>query len=263
MTSRHIGRGDGGIIIGHAKLGGVRQIIGVDIKWFYTFKCYVPIRRPCQSHVGWELCLVPHAGRAWIPQVDVLLGVLAIKPNLMCHLTQVGWARHTCVPITNVKTARVARIPIGISFDDIGIWGLDIVLCSWGHAGMTGGHSIPTCRTVSSIHCRGGTVRERTAGITTLKSSWGTMRCAQHGATNVAHGGRKTALGKTPTVGDSTNVCWQAMTMALHVAATTSTAITTVPNVSTTAGIACIERQSVHAVDELVEGPMCCILDSR
>ncbi len=137
---------------------------------------------------------MPHGGRAWIHQVDVLLGVLVIKPDLMCHLMQVGRAQYTRVPVANVNAPRVARIPIGISFEDI-------VLCSWGHAGMTGGHSIPTCRTVSSIHHRGGMVRGRTAGITNLKSSWGTKRCA-HGATNMAHGRGETALGKTPIVRD-------------------------------------------------------------
>jgi hypothetical protein len=75
------------------------------MKWFYTFKCYVSIRCPYLSHVGWELRLVPHTDKAWIPQVDVLLVVLAIQLNLMCHLTQVGWAQHTCVRVANVETA--------------------------------------------------------------------------------------------------------------------------------------------------------------
>jgi hypothetical protein len=88
------------------------------------------------------------------------------------------------------------------------------------------------------------------------------MRCA-HGATNVARGGRKTALGKTPAVGDSTNVCRRAATTALHAVAITSAATITTPNVLSTAGVARIERQSVHAANELVEGCMCCILDSR
>ncbi len=50
---------------------------------------------------------------------------------------QVGRARHTCVLIADVEAARVAGIPIGKMFDDIGVRGLDVFLCSWGHAGMT------------------------------------------------------------------------------------------------------------------------------
>jgi hypothetical protein len=51
--------------------------------------------------------------------------------------------------------------------------------------------------------------------------------------------------------------------MALHAAATTAAAIIPMPNIATMDSITCIERQSVHAVDELVEGCMCHILDSR
>jgi hypothetical protein len=62
---------------------------------------------------------VPVAGKAWIPQVDVLLGILAIKHDLMCCLTQVGRAQHTHVSVTNIEAAQVASIPIGIAFDKI------------------------------------------------------------------------------------------------------------------------------------------------
>jgi hypothetical protein len=67
----------------------------------------------------------------------------------------------------------------------------------------------------------------------------------------------------TPVVGESTNVSWQAVTTALHAAATAAAAAISVPNVATTAGVTHIERQSVHAINELVESCMCCILDSR
>jgi hypothetical protein len=180
-----------------------------------------------------------------MPQADVLLGILEIKPDVMCRLLQVGQARHTRVSVSNVKAARVAHIPIGIVLDGIQIWLLlDVGLHSWGHAGGTRGHSIPTGRTVSSIHRRGGTVQRRTAGKSTLKASWGTRGCA-YGAINGAHDGRKISLKKTPAMGESTNVSQQAA------------------NVVTTAGVTHIERQSIHAVNELVEGCMCRILDSR
>ncbi len=54
-----------------------------------------------------------------MPQVDVLLGILAIEPNVMCRVTQVGRAQHTRVSIGDVEAARVASIPIEIAFDDI------------------------------------------------------------------------------------------------------------------------------------------------
>ncbi len=82
-------------------------------------------------------------------------------------------------------------------------------------------------------------------------------------ATSGAHAGRETALRKTPAVWDSTNVRRRAVNMALHAAATTAAAIIPMPNIATMDSITCIERQSVHAVDELVEGCMCHILDSR
>jgi hypothetical protein len=88
------------------------------------------------------------------------------------------------------------------------------------------------------------------------------MRCA-HGATNVAHSGRKTLPGKTSALGDSTNVRWRAAAMAPHAAMTTSAAAITAPNVSSTFGVAPVECQSVHAINELVEGCMCRILVSR
>ncbi len=138
----------------------------------------------------------------------------------------------------------------------VGCW-----LALLGACGVTGGYSIPTFRTLSSIHCQGGTVRGRAASVSTLKASWGTRGCA-HGATNGALGGRKTALRKNPAVGDSTDVRRRATTTALHAATTASMAAISVPNVATTAGVACIERQSVHVVNELVEGCMCSILDS-
>ncbi len=127
---------------------------------------------------------------------------------------------------------------------------------------MTGGHSIPTGRTISSIHHRGGTVRGRTACVSTLKASWGNSGCT-HGATNGAHGGRKTDLRKSPPMADSTYVHRRAATTALHAAATASAAAISAPNEATTASVTCIECQSVHAIDELVEGCICPILDSR
>jgi hypothetical protein len=54
-----------------------------------------------------------------MPQVDVLLGILVIKTNVMCCLMQVGRAQHTCVSVGNVEATQVARIPIGIALDDI------------------------------------------------------------------------------------------------------------------------------------------------
>jgi hypothetical protein len=48
---------------------------------------------------------VPNAGRAWMSQVDVLLGILVIKPHVMCCLIQVGWARHTCLSVGDVEAA--------------------------------------------------------------------------------------------------------------------------------------------------------------
>ncbi len=117
-------------------------------------------------------------------------------------------------------------------------------------------------RNVSSIHCQGSMVQRRTAGGSTLKASWGTRGCA-HGSTDGAHGGRITSLRKTPTKGESTNVSQQAATTALHAAVTASAATISAPNVVTTAGVTHIEHHSVHAIDELVEGCMCHILDSR
>ncbi len=140
--------------------------------------------------------------------------------------------------------------------------GLDVGLRSWGHVSLFGLHSISTSRTVPSVHCRGGTVRGRTTGVSTLKVSWGT-RGGAHGATNGAHGGRNTALRKTPNLGDSTIVRRRAATTALHAAATISAAAISAPNVAITASAACIECQCVHAINELVEGHMCLILDSR
>ena len=90
-----------------------------------------------------------------MPQVDVLLGILAIKPNVLCCLMQVGQVQHTCVSIGDVEAAQVAHIPIGIAFDNIQIWGMYIDLHPWGHARGARGHSISTGRTVSSFHCRG------------------------------------------------------------------------------------------------------------
>ncbi len=68
---------------------------------------------------------------------------------------------------------------------------------------------------------------------------------------------------KTPAVGESTNVSRQATTMALQVAKTASTAAISAPNIATMAGVTHIECQSIHAINELVEGCMCRILDSR
>ncbi len=46
-----------------------------------------------------------NAGRPWMPQVDVLLGILVIKPDVMCCLIQVGWAQHTCLSVGDVEAA--------------------------------------------------------------------------------------------------------------------------------------------------------------
>jgi hypothetical protein len=48
---------------------------------------------------------VSNAGKAWMPQVDVLLGILVIKPDVMCCLMQVGWVQHTRLSVGDVKAA--------------------------------------------------------------------------------------------------------------------------------------------------------------
>ncbi len=85
------------------EFGKVRQIV-LDKKWFNAFRCYV-IHRPYPSHVCRELGLVPVPDGTGVSQIDILLSVLTIKPNLVQCLTKMGGARHACVSVGNIQTA--------------------------------------------------------------------------------------------------------------------------------------------------------------
>ena len=52
-------------------------------------------------------------------QINILLSILAVKIYIMCGLTQMRRARHAGVSIRNVKTTRIASIPVCISLHNI------------------------------------------------------------------------------------------------------------------------------------------------
>jgi hypothetical protein len=64
-----------------------------------------------------------------MPQINILLGILMIKADLVRRLTKVRGARHADVSIGHVEATRVTNIPFGIMLCHIGIWlSLDICL---------------------------------------------------------------------------------------------------------------------------------------
>ena len=68
--------------------------------------------------------------RAAIPAgVNVLLRILTCEIHVMAHLA-LGLASCAGVAVRNVKTARVARIPICKTFDKIGVRGALLLLLS-------------------------------------------------------------------------------------------------------------------------------------
>jgi hypothetical protein len=56
-------------------------------------------------------------------QVDILLGVLTIKVDIVHRLTMSG-ASHACVPVGNIESTRVASVPVGVTLCDVGVWHL-------------------------------------------------------------------------------------------------------------------------------------------
>jgi hypothetical protein len=54
-------------------------------------------------------------------QIDILLGIVAIKSNVVRSFTEVMRAQHAGVSICNIKSAGVASISICKLFHDIGI----------------------------------------------------------------------------------------------------------------------------------------------
>ena len=48
-------------------------------------------------------------------QIDILLSILAVKIYIMRGLTQMRRTRHAGMSIRNVKTTRIASVPVGIS----------------------------------------------------------------------------------------------------------------------------------------------------
>jgi hypothetical protein len=66
-----------------------------------------------------------------MPQVDVLLRILAVEVDVVGGLTQVWGARHARVSVGNIETARIANVPICVSLDGVGVRRLlVIVACS-------------------------------------------------------------------------------------------------------------------------------------
>jgi hypothetical protein len=136
-------------------------------------------------------------------QINILLGILSVKTNLVRRLTKVRGARHARVAIGHVDSARVTRIPIGIMLDYIGKrLLLDVGLCR----GPT--RNVPSRWTVPTIHHRGRgrTVWGNAACSIALETSWKNRGYAD----GAGHGGRKTALGVTSNIG------WRATAAPLH-----------------------------------------------
>ena len=81
--------------------------------------CYV-IPRPTPSELRlWELCFVLTAHSRSMSRSEVLLHVVARAPNLMPNLTPSWRACLRCMSVLNVKSARVAIIPVVESFDGV------------------------------------------------------------------------------------------------------------------------------------------------
>jgi hypothetical protein len=87
--------------------------------------------------------------------VNILLRVLSCEVNVVAHLALI-LACHACVAIGDVKTARVACVPICIAFDEIGVLGPLLRL----HAAVRGISWYASLRGISihvdSTACGGG-----------------------------------------------------------------------------------------------------------
>jgi hypothetical protein len=57
---------------------------------------------------------VPVLGATQVPQVDILLGILAHEIDAMQCLAQIGGACHAGVAIGHIKTTQLTHIPISI-----------------------------------------------------------------------------------------------------------------------------------------------------
>jgi hypothetical protein len=66
---------------------------------------------------------VPVSGAARMAQVNILLGVLTIEVDIVRRLAM-SRASHACVPVGDIKSTRVASVPVGVMLCDVGVWHL-------------------------------------------------------------------------------------------------------------------------------------------
>jgi hypothetical protein len=197
---------------------------------------------------------VPVPGGTGVSQIDTLLGILMVEPDLVQCLTKVEGARHALVSVGNIETAQATHIPIGITLHHVGVW-LSVQIFLVG-GGVMGKH-ISTGWGVSPIHHSGygRSVWGNASCSVALETSWKTWVHA-NGATD---GGRKSSLG-VPS-----NVVRRAAAASLHATApTTSTscvpATTSTKGSNPAAGIADVECNGIQTINQLMHCGVVCLL---
>ena len=192
-------------------------------------------------------------------QVDVLLGILAVEVDVVGRLAKVWGARHARVPIGDIKSTRVTDVPITVPLDGIRIGRLFNTLAV---ALLSCSVLLEPWRSTTSVGL----------GSTRLANCWGKGRLRE--------GLRRWAIRWDPTdcVPGVRLVCWSTLGWKLGTASSPKPAKPASPGRGRTAaagrgtaaivsgvasaGIANVERDCVQSFYDLVEGGVCCVLDS-